>query len=93
MMIKMLETNFIDTKIGCVPKDWTEVALGEIDEVRMCKRVMKYQTSEKGDVPFFKIGTFGKILMLIYLVSFTFNMRRNIIIQRKEISYYPLQEQ
>ena len=26
----------------------------------MCKRVMKYQTSEKGDIPFYKIGTFGK---------------------------------
>ena len=26
----------------------------------MCKRVMKYQTSERGDIPFYKIGTFGK---------------------------------
>lgn len=26
----------------------------------MCKRILKSQTSEKGDVPFFKIGTFGK---------------------------------
>ena len=35
--------------------------LGEIGEVCMCKRIMKEQTSEKGDVPFFKIGTFGGI--------------------------------
>lgn len=33
--------------------------LGEIGEVCMCKRIMKEQTSEQGDVPFFKIGTFG----------------------------------
>ena len=26
----------------------------------MCKRIMKAETSADGDVPFFKIGTFGK---------------------------------
>ncbi|WP_276719427.1 restriction endonuclease subunit S [Pseudooceanicola nitratireducens] len=34
--------------------------LGWVGEVRMCKRVMKNQTSETGDIPFFKIGTFGR---------------------------------
>ena len=34
--------------------------LGEIGKVCMCKRIMKYQTTEKGDIPFYKIGTFGK---------------------------------
>ena len=33
--------------------------LGEVGDVCMCKRIMKEQTSEKGDVPFYKIGTFG----------------------------------
>lgn len=33
--------------------------LGWIGEVRMCKRVLKHQTSATGDIPFFKIGTFG----------------------------------
>ena len=33
--------------------------LGEIGDVCMCKRIMKDQTSERGDVPFYKIGTFG----------------------------------
>ncbi len=33
--------------------------LGDIGGICMCKRIMKNQTSEKGDVPFFKIGTFG----------------------------------
>ena len=34
--------------------------LGEVGRVAMCKRVLKDQTSDNGDVPFFKIGTFGK---------------------------------
>ncbi|MGQ1948712.1 restriction endonuclease subunit S [Geofilum sp. OHC36d9] len=34
--------------------------LGEVGEVRMCKRILKNQTSERGDIPFYKIGTFGK---------------------------------
>ena len=34
--------------------------LNDIGPVRMCKRVLKNQTSSKGDVPFYKIGTFGK---------------------------------
>ena len=35
--------------------------LGEIGEICMCKRVMKSQTTEVGDIPFFKIGTFGSL--------------------------------
>ena len=34
--------------------------LGDIGNVRMCKRILKNQTSETGDIPFYKIGTFGK---------------------------------
>ena len=34
--------------------------LKEIGKVCMCKRIMKDQTSSSGDVPFYKIGTFGK---------------------------------
>ena len=33
--------------------------LGEVGEICMCKRIMKEQTSDNGDIPFFKIGTFG----------------------------------
>lgn len=36
------------------------MTLGEIGEIRMCKRILKGQTSTCGDVPFYKIGTFGK---------------------------------
>ena len=34
--------------------------LGDIGKVSMCKRIMKNETSSDGDVPFYKIGTFGK---------------------------------
>ena len=36
------------------------MTLGEIGKVLMCKRIMKAETTPVGDVPFFKIGTFGK---------------------------------
>lgn len=54
---------FKQTEVGLIPSDWEETYLGNIGPVKMCKRVMKYQTSEKGDIPFYKIGTFGKVLM------------------------------
>ena len=34
--------------------------LGEIGDVKMCKRVMKHQTNTEYGIPFYKIGTFGK---------------------------------
>lgn len=33
--------------------------ISDIGEIRMCKRIFKEQTSPFGEVPFFKIGTFG----------------------------------
>ncbi|OUN38968.1 restriction endonuclease subunit S [Faecalibacterium sp. An77] len=36
------------------------MTLGDIGKVSMCKRIMKAETSSQGEVPFFKIGTFGK---------------------------------
>lgn len=41
--------------------DWEEKILGDIGKVTMCKRVMKDQTLPSGDIPFYKIGTFGKV--------------------------------
>lgn len=40
--------------------DFQRVRLGEIGSVAMCKRIFKKETDSTGDVPFFKIGTFGK---------------------------------
>ncbi len=41
-------------------EEWEEKTLGALGRVAMNKRVFKHQTSETGDVPFYKIGTFGK---------------------------------
>jgi len=42
-------------------KDWKYKTLGDIGKVSMCKRVLKKQTTENGDIPFYKIETFGKV--------------------------------
>lgn len=39
---------------------WEKRTLGELGNVAMNKRIFKNQTSEKGEIPFYKIGTFGK---------------------------------
>jgi len=36
------------------------LALGDIGKVSMCKRIFREETSVVGDIPFYKIGTFGK---------------------------------
>ena len=39
---------------------WVEKKLGKIGSLAMCKRIFQEETSESGDVPFYKIGTFGQ---------------------------------
>lgn len=41
-------------------RTFTWSSIGEIGEVRMCKRILKEQTTTNGEIPFYKIGTFGK---------------------------------
>ena len=41
-------------------EDWEGKTLGELGKPSMCKRILKNQTSSTGDIPFYKIGTFGK---------------------------------
>lgn len=56
----MEATNHIEkTSQHTIPEDWREFSLGELGEVKMCKRVMKHQTLASGEIPFYKIGTFG----------------------------------
>ena len=38
---------------------WESRKIGEDCSVLMCKRIFAHQTSEQGDVPFYKIGTIG----------------------------------
>ncbi len=56
----MKETNFKPSPLGPIPHDWEVIPLGNLGEVQMCKRIFSNQTSETGEIPFFKIGTLGK---------------------------------
>lgn len=40
---------------------WEEKKLGDVGSVAMNRRIFKNQTSNEGDVPFYKIGTFGSV--------------------------------
>lgn len=40
--------------------DWEKVRLGDVGYVQMCRRIFQHQTKDVGDIPFFKIGTFGQ---------------------------------
>ena len=42
-----------------VSDTWEQRKLGDIGSVSMCRRIFKEQTSENGEIPFYKIGTFG----------------------------------
>lgn len=55
----MVKEGYKQTEIGVIPKDWEAVQLGKLAKVRMCKRIFAEQTTEEGDIPFYKIGTFG----------------------------------
>lgn len=65
-----------------------ELTLGDIGRVAMCKRVFKSETSDSGDVPFFKIGTFGgtpdayisRELFDSYREKFSFPRRGDVLI-------------
>ena len=56
----MKTSKFKMTELGPIPEDWEVKRLGEVGEPLMCKRILKSQTSDSGDIPFYKIGTFGK---------------------------------
>ena len=52
MKLKYKDSNILD--------NWEVKSIGDIGDVAMCKRVFSYQTTSSGEVPFYKIGTFGK---------------------------------
>lgn len=55
----VVSVGYKKTDVGIIPMNWKSISLGEIAEVKMCKRVLSAQTSKTGPIPFFKIGTFG----------------------------------
>ena len=48
-----------DIRLDGFEGDWKEMTLGSLGSVAMNKRIFKDETSENGDIPFYKIGTFG----------------------------------
>ena len=40
-------------------EDWEQRKFGDLGSVSMCKRIFKEQTTSEGDIPFYKISTFG----------------------------------
>ena len=62
--------------------------LGEIGEIRMCKRILKSETNPYFGIPFYKIGTFGKIadafidplLYKHYKKSYSFPRKGDVLI-------------
>ncbi len=71
-----------------LPSNWQRVRLGDIGKPCMCKRVMKHQTTRYGEIPFYKIGTFGntadafisKKLFLEYKTKYSFPKKGDILI-------------
>ena len=49
----------VEIYLPFINNTWEQRELGNMGSVAMCKRIFKEQTAESGDVPFFKIGTFG----------------------------------
>ena len=56
----MIPYGYKQTEVGVIPEDWECVKIKDVATISMCKRIFANQTSTIGDVPFYKIGTFGK---------------------------------
>ena len=62
--------------------------LGEIGNICMCKRILKHQTNTKSGIPFYKIGTFGKVadsyisedLFMEYKKKYSFPQKGEVLI-------------
>jgi type I restriction enzyme S subunit len=57
---KELFESYLENVFANRGNDWEKKCLGDIGKVSMCKRIFKEQTAATGDIPFYKIGTFGK---------------------------------
>ena len=74
-LVSSLTSNSLVSRLTShAPTPWPKVRLGEIGRVAMCKRVLNRETADTGDIPFFKIGTFGK--------------KANAFITRDKFEYY-----
>ena len=68
--------------------NWETKQLGDIGDVKMCRRIFNEETTSTGEIPFFKIGSFGKVadafitkeLYLNYRNKFSFPKKGDILI-------------
>lgn len=84
----MIPYGYKQTEVGVIPEDWECVKIKDVATISMCKRIFANQTSTIGDVPFYKIGTFGKEadayisnnLYVEYRNKFSFPQKGDILI-------------
>jgi len=57
----MILSGYKQTEVGLIPNDWRCAKVEDIATISMCKRIFADQTTENGEIPFYKIGTFGKV--------------------------------
>ena len=53
------KTNIPKRRFAGFSDAWEQRKFGDVGSVSMCKRIFKNETSDVGDIPFYKIGTFG----------------------------------
>lgn len=53
------QIGYKSSELGMIPQDWEVEELGTVAKVEMCRRIFKNETLNVGDIPFYKIGTFG----------------------------------
>lgn len=83
-----MKPGYKKTEIGVIPEDWSAKQIKTFAKICMCKRVFADQTSEAGDVPFYKIGTFGgrpdayisKTLYAEYKNKYSYPARGDVLI-------------
>ena len=62
MLKKMFPKNgqeYPELRFPGFTEPWEQRTFGDVGSVSMCKRIFKNETSDGGDIPFYKIGTFG----------------------------------
>lgn len=62
MLVKMFpqgNSKVPEIRFGNYTDEWEQRKFGDLGSVSMCKRIFKEQTSAEGEIPFYKIGTFG----------------------------------
>lgn len=57
----MVNQGYKKAEIGVIPEDWRCAKIEDVATISMCKRIFADQTTENGEIPFYKIGTFGKV--------------------------------